>query len=67
MAPWNGSSTEMSALKKFCLDNGLFLYTHWHTLLIIPPLIITKEQLGEGMAVLDKALEITDEAVDSNQ
>ena len=64
MAPWNGSSPEMSALKKFCLDNGLFLYTHWHTVLIIPPLIITEAQLQEGMDVLDRALEITDKAVD---
>jgi taurine--2-oxoglutarate transaminase len=63
MAPWNGSSPEMSALKKFCLDNGLFLYTHWHTVLIIPPLIINEEQLQEGMDVLDKALEITDKVV----
>jgi len=38
----------------------LWLYTHWHTVLIIPPLIITEEQLKEGMDILDKALEITD-------
>jgi len=63
MAPWNGSSPEMVALKKYCLDHGLFLYTHWHTVLIIPPLIITEEQLKEGFAILDKALEITDKAV----
>jgi taurine--2-oxoglutarate transaminase len=63
MAPWNGSSPEMAALKKYCTDHGLFLYTHWHTVLIIPPLIIDEEQLQEGMAVLDKALEITDMAV----
>jgi taurine--2-oxoglutarate transaminase len=62
MAPWNGSSPEMVALKKFCLENGLFLYTHWHTVLIIPPLIISETQLQEGMDVLDKALEITDKA-----
>src|SRR5215216_7468814 len=62
MAPWNGSSPEMNALKKYCLDHGLFVYTHWHTILIIPPLIITEEQLKEGFDVLDKALEITDEA-----
>ncbi|MBM3124870.1 MAG: aminotransferase class III-fold pyridoxal phosphate-dependent enzyme [Chloroflexi bacterium] len=62
MVPWNGSSPEMTALRKFCLDHGLFLYTHWHTILIIPPLIITEEQLKEGMDVLDKALEITDQA-----
>lgn len=64
MAPWNGSSPEMAALKKFCLDNGLFLYTHWHTVLIIPPLIITEAQLKEGMEILDKALELTDKVVE---
>ncbi len=63
MAPWNQTSPEMIALKKYCFDHGLFLYTHWHTVLIIPPLIITEEQLQEGMDVLDKALEITDRAV----
>lgn len=62
MAPYRGSSPEMNALKKFCLDKGLFLYTHWHTVLIIPPLIISPEQLNEGFSILDEALKITDQA-----
>ena len=63
MAPWNGSSPEMAALKKYCTEHGLFIYTHWHTALIIPPLVITKEQLQEGLSILDNALEITDRGV----
>jgi taurine--2-oxoglutarate transaminase len=63
MAPFDGSSAEMTALRKYCLDHGLFLYTHWHTVLVIPPLIISEEQLAEGFEVLDQALEITDRAV----
>ena len=63
MAPWNGSSLEMAALRKTCLDQGLFVYTHWHTILIIPPLIISEEQLKEGFSVIDKALEITDQTI----
>jgi taurine---2-oxoglutarate transaminase len=63
MAPFNGTSPEMAELRKYLLDHGLFLYTHWHTVLVIPPLIITEEQLAEGFAILDKALEITDRAV----
>ena len=63
LAPWNGSSPEMVAFRKYCTDHGLYVYTHWHTALIIPPLIITEEQLKDGFAVLDKALEITDQAV----
>jgi taurine--2-oxoglutarate transaminase len=63
LAPWNGSSPEMNALRNYCLDHGLFLYTHWHTILIVPPLIISEEQLEEGFDILDKALELTDKAV----
>ena len=63
LTSWNSSSPEMAALRKFCLDHGLYIYPHWHTVLIIPPLIITEEQLKEGFEILDKALEITDRFV----
>jgi taurine--2-oxoglutarate transaminase len=65
MAPWNGSSPEMIAFRKRCLEGGLFIEVHWHTALIIPPLIITEEQLAQGFAVLDEALKITDRATRS--
>ncbi len=63
MAPFNRSSPEMGALRKYLLDHGVFVYTHWHTILVIPPLVITPEQLAEGMEVFDQALKITDAAV----
>jgi taurine--2-oxoglutarate transaminase len=63
MAPWNSSSPEMVAFRKYCMEHGLFLSVHWHTALVIPPLIISELQLKEGFAVLDKALEITDKAI----
>ncbi len=64
MAPYGENSPEMSALKKNLLEQGLFLYTHWHTVLIIPPLIITPDQLAEGFAMIDRALAITDRVVE---
>jgi taurine--2-oxoglutarate transaminase len=63
MASWNGNSPEMIALRKELLNKGLFLYSHWHTLLIIPPLIITEDQLNEGFDIIDQALSITDKSV----
>jgi taurine--2-oxoglutarate transaminase len=63
MVPWNGSSPEMAAFRKACLARGLFLYTHWHTVLIIPPLIIREAQLKEGFDILDEALKAADKAV----
>ncbi|MGB9800294.1 MAG: aminotransferase class III-fold pyridoxal phosphate-dependent enzyme [Thermanaerothrix sp.] len=63
LAPYNGTSPEMTALRRFLLERGLFLYTHWNVILIIPPLIITPEQLAEGFAILDEGLQITDRGV----
>ena len=63
LTPYDGSSPEMNALRSFLLEQGLYCYTHWHTVLVIPPLIINEDQLGEGLEVLDKALEISDSAV----
>ena len=51
-------------MRKTCLEHGLYIYTHWHTVLIIPPLPITEGQLREGFSVLDEALEETDKAVE---
>ena len=65
LASWNSSSPEMAAVRKYCLDHGLYAYTHWHTVLIIPPLIITEEQLREGFAILDQALRQVDPQVQS--
>jgi taurine--2-oxoglutarate transaminase len=60
LAPFNGTSPEMKALLDNLLEQGLFLYTHWNTVLVIPPLIINETQLAEGFNAIDRALEITD-------
>jgi taurine--2-oxoglutarate transaminase len=63
MAPFNSSSSEMEQFYQYVIERGLFLYTHWNTVLLIPPLIITKDQLNEGFDILDAALQITDQGV----
>jgi adenosylmethionine-8-amino-7-oxononanoate aminotransferase len=63
MAPFNGASSEMAALRRTLLERGLFVSTHWHTVLIPPLLIITEEQLAEGFRLIDGVLKITDAAV----
>lgn len=62
MAPFNGSSAEMNQLGDYLRNHGVYAYIHWNNLLLLPPLIITPEQLQEGFAVIDRALEITDRA-----
>ena len=64
LSPFNQTNSTMKRFRQYLMEHGVFLYTHWHTALIIPPLIITPEQLAEGFAVIDRALEITDRETD---
>ena len=63
MAPFNGTSPEMQRLGAFLRENGMYAFINWNNLFTNPPLCITEEQLLEGLAIVDKALEITDRAV----
>jgi len=62
-APFNGASDEMKAVAKYLDDHGLFTMLRWHQIMTNPPLCITEEELAEGFAVIDGALEITDAAM----
>ena len=65
MAPWNARPSEMgpmAELAKFLRENGLHTFVRWNWILIAPPLCINEAELDEGMAIIDKALEITDTA-----
>ena len=63
MAPFNGSSPEMTALDARLRDDGLYTMLHWNQVFTNPPLCITEEQLREGFAVIDRALDATDTAI----
>jgi len=64
MAIFNSTSSEMSILQGYLKDNGVYLYTHWNAVLIIPPLIIKEEELAEGMGILDRALDHIEMLID---
>jgi taurine--2-oxoglutarate transaminase len=64
MAPMNGTSPEMKALSQFFRDEGLYTLVRWHTFFTNPPLSITEAELREGFAIIDRALAITDRAVE---
>ncbi len=63
LAPFNGASDEMKAIGKFLGDHGLYTMLRWHNVMTNPPLSINEEQLAEGFAIIDAALEIADRAV----
>jgi len=63
MAPFNGTAPEMAALGKFFREAGLFTFVRWNYFFTNPPLSITDDELREGIAIIDRALQITDRAV----
>ena len=60
---FNGTSDEMKAIGKFFRDNDLYTMIANNSIHTNPPLCITEEQLEEGFAIIDRALDIADEAV----
>jgi len=63
MASFNGTSDEMKAIGKFFRENGLYTFVANHMIHTNPPLCITEEQIGEGFEIIDRALDISDQAV----
>jgi len=65
LAPFNGTSPEMKAVSQALLDEGLYTFVRWNTIMTNPPLCITAGELDEGFEILDKALAVGDRAVAS--
>jgi taurine---2-oxoglutarate transaminase len=63
LTPFNGTSDEMKAIGKFLRDNGVYTMIANNSIHTNPPLCITEEQLAEGFEVIDRALDIADQAV----
>jgi len=63
LAPFNGTSEEMQALGKFFRQEGLYTFVRWNVFYTNPPLCINERQLREAFEIIDRGLEITDQAV----
>jgi taurine--2-oxoglutarate transaminase len=63
MAPFGGTSQEMTALAAFFRQEGFFTFVRWNYFFTNPPLSITEAELREGFAIIDRGLAITDKAV----
>ncbi len=53
----------MTKLAAFFRENGLYTFVRWNNFFTNPPLCITEEQLMEGLDIIDRGLEITDQGV----
>src|SRR5437868_5333334 len=63
LVPFNGTGdafAPMAKLMKAAMERGLYLMTHWNVIMVVPPLTITREELAEGIGILDEALALAD-------
>ena len=64
LVPFNagGEAAEpMARVTKACLERGLYPFVHWNVLAVAPPLNTTREELDEGLGILDETLAVADE------
>ena len=64
LVPFNAAgeaALPVARLTKAAMERGLYLFVHWNVVVIAPPLTIAREELDEGLALLDEVLAIADE------
>ena len=65
-APFNAKPDEMVVMNKVAAkirDLGMYTFVRWGFIFIAPPLIVTKEQIDEGLAIISEALKIADDEI----
>lgn len=62
MSPWNqGLNEPMSKVAAKIRELGMFTFVKWNLIFVAPPLIATKAELDEGLAILSEAISIADQ------
>jgi taurine---2-oxoglutarate transaminase len=64
LVPYNASgaaAAPVARLTKAAMERGLYLFVHWNKVMVAPPLTITRDELEEGVGILDEILAIADE------
>ena len=65
MAPFNAKPDEMLVMNKVAAkikELGMYTFVRWNYIFVAPPLIVTKEQVDEGLAIISEAIKIGDES-----
>ncbi|MBE7188817.1 aspartate aminotransferase family protein [Jatrophihabitans endophyticus] len=63
LVPFNAGGAAAAPMNEFaaaCKQGGLWPFTHFNRTHVVPPLTVTADELHEGFAVLDAALDVAD-------
>ena len=64
LVPFNATGeafAPVARVARAALERGLYLMTHWNVIMVVPPLTLTRDELAEGIEILDEALAAADE------
>ena len=67
MAPFNAKPDEMAVMNKVAAkikELGMYTFVRWSYIFVAPPLIVTKEQIDEGLAIISEAISIADTQIE---
>ena len=65
MAPFNAKPDEMVVMNKVAAklkELGMYTFVRWSFVFMAPPLCVTKEQIDEGLEIINQALKTADES-----
>jgi taurine--2-oxoglutarate transaminase len=63
LVPYNAAGADnqpMADLAAACKERGLWPFVHFNRLHVVPPLVISDDEMREGLAILDEALAVAD-------
>jgi len=67
MVPFNAKPDEMLVMNKVAAkikELGMYTFVRWNYIFVAPPLIVTKDQIDEGLAIISEAIKIADAHVE---
>jgi len=64
LAPYGSSSAAMNSVIAECKKLGLLPFANYNRIHVVPPCTVTEEQAREGVAILDRALDVADAALE---
>jgi len=63
LVPYNATGADaapMNEVASACKERGLWPFVHFNRIHVVPPLVITDDEVRQGLAILDAALEVAD-------
>jgi taurine--2-oxoglutarate transaminase len=63
LVPFNAGGAAAAPMAEFaaaCKSRGLWPFVHFNRTHVVPPCTTTAEEIREGVAILDEALEVVD-------